>query len=367
MICLTGINLTAADTCIIFDSDWNPQNDLQAQARCHRIGQTKSVKVYRLLTRKTYEMQMFHMSSLKMGLDQAVLNGFESGSGGEGAMSKAEVERLLKHGAYDIFNEVKEGSADAESNAFMEQDIDSILARRTKTVVHENTGSKSSAAGGKFSKASFKVAASPSKGNGEGAGKEDVDIDDPDFWKKMVGEEHFEDKMDEYDGKKRERKVQNYSETAYSKMLEQQLGSDDEKSAVPSDDDDDNSDGESDYSDSPDPLVLLDEDLGALGSQGEVLMEMKEITEKKKGKRKESWKWGRKYGHGWNKSSADVLVKGLQTHGYGNIGWEEFRGSLNLVEYSVDEVSEWLLLWFGKRGVTVCVVALRCNMCVCIF
>lgn len=42
-----GINLTAADTVIIFDSDFNPQNDLQAQARCHRIGQTKSVKVYR--------------------------------------------------------------------------------------------------------------------------------------------------------------------------------------------------------------------------------------------------------------------------------------------------------------------------------
>ena len=36
-----GINLTAADICIIFDSDWNPQNDVQAQARCHRIGQTK--------------------------------------------------------------------------------------------------------------------------------------------------------------------------------------------------------------------------------------------------------------------------------------------------------------------------------------
>ena len=71
------------DTCIIFDSDWNPQNDLQAQARCHRIGQTKNVKVYRLLSRKSYEMQMFHMSSLKMGLDQAVLKGFESGSTGE--------------------------------------------------------------------------------------------------------------------------------------------------------------------------------------------------------------------------------------------------------------------------------------------
>lgn len=40
-----GINLTAADTVIIFDSDWNPQNDLQAQARCHRIGQKQNVKV----------------------------------------------------------------------------------------------------------------------------------------------------------------------------------------------------------------------------------------------------------------------------------------------------------------------------------
>ena len=102
-----GINLTAADTCIIFDSDWNPQNDLQAQARCHRIGQTKSVKVYRLLSRKTYEMQMFHMSSLKMGLDQAVLQGIEAGpagdgkggGSGEGALTKEEVERLLRHGA----------------------------------------------------------------------------------------------------------------------------------------------------------------------------------------------------------------------------------------------------------------------------
>jgi superfamily II DNA or RNA helicase len=58
-----GLNLTAADTVIIFDSDWNPQNDLQAQARAHRIGQTQSVKVYRLLTKKTYEMHMFHRYS----------------------------------------------------------------------------------------------------------------------------------------------------------------------------------------------------------------------------------------------------------------------------------------------------------------
>ena len=70
-----GINLTAADTVIIFDSDWNPQNDIQAMARCHRIGQTKDVKVYRLLARKTYEMEMFHRASLKLGLERAVLQG----------------------------------------------------------------------------------------------------------------------------------------------------------------------------------------------------------------------------------------------------------------------------------------------------
>jgi len=68
-----GINLTAADTVIIFDSDWNPQNDLQAQARCHRIGQSKAVKVYRLITRNSYEREMFDRASLKLGLDKAVL------------------------------------------------------------------------------------------------------------------------------------------------------------------------------------------------------------------------------------------------------------------------------------------------------
>ncbi|EOX91123.1 Chromatin remodeling 1 isoform 4 [Theobroma cacao] len=50
-----GINLTAADTCILYDSDWNPQMDLQAMDRCHRIGQTKPVHVYRLATAHSVE------------------------------------------------------------------------------------------------------------------------------------------------------------------------------------------------------------------------------------------------------------------------------------------------------------------------
>lgn len=65
-----GVSLTGADTVILFDSDWNLQNDLQAQARCHRVGQTKPVTVYRLLMRRTYEAEMFQRACRKLTLDQ---------------------------------------------------------------------------------------------------------------------------------------------------------------------------------------------------------------------------------------------------------------------------------------------------------
>jgi TATA-binding protein-associated factor len=50
-----GLNLTGADTVIFFEHDWNPQKDLQAMDRAHRIGQTKVVNVYRLITKRTIE------------------------------------------------------------------------------------------------------------------------------------------------------------------------------------------------------------------------------------------------------------------------------------------------------------------------
>lgn len=67
-----GINLTSANVVLIYDSDWNPQNDVQAIARAHRIGQTEEVKVYRLISKKTYEAEMYRRASKKLGLDQAV-------------------------------------------------------------------------------------------------------------------------------------------------------------------------------------------------------------------------------------------------------------------------------------------------------
>ncbi|XP_061767045.1 lymphoid-specific helicase isoform X2 [Nerophis ophidion] len=69
-----GINLTAADTVVIFDSDWNPQADLQAQDRCHRIGQTKPVLVYRLVTANTIDQKILERASAKRKLEQMVIH-----------------------------------------------------------------------------------------------------------------------------------------------------------------------------------------------------------------------------------------------------------------------------------------------------
>ncbi|KAI5074233.1 hypothetical protein GOP47_0010194 [Adiantum capillus-veneris] len=121
-----GITLTAADTCIIYDSDWNPQNDLQAMARCHRIGQKKDVRIYRLITKDTYEQHLFECSSRKYGLDEAILGGMQ------GAITDNEynenIENLLKKGAYSILRE----DGEAEAAAFHAQNIEQILESRTE-------------------------------------------------------------------------------------------------------------------------------------------------------------------------------------------------------------------------------------------
>ncbi|XP_036763438.2 chromodomain-helicase-DNA-binding protein 7 isoform X4 [Manis pentadactyla] len=164
-----GINLTAADTCIIFDSDWNPQNDLQAQARCHRIGQSKSVKIYRLITRNSYEREMFDKASLKLGLDKAVLqsmSGRENATNGVQQLSKKEIEDLLRKGAYGALMEEED-----EGSKFCEEDIDQILLRRTHTITIESEGK-----GSTFAKASFVAS-----GN-----RTDISLDDPNFWQKWA-------------------------------------------------------------------------------------------------------------------------------------------------------------------------------------
>lgn len=69
-----GINLTAADTVIMHDLDFNPENDRQAEDRCHRIGQTKTVRVYKLVTNNTVDEDILEMGERKTKLSQAVLS-----------------------------------------------------------------------------------------------------------------------------------------------------------------------------------------------------------------------------------------------------------------------------------------------------
>lgn len=73
-----GLNLTGADTVVIHDMDFNPQIDRQAEDRCHRIGQTKPVTVYRLVTQGTVDENIYEIAKRKLVLDAAVL---ESSSG----------------------------------------------------------------------------------------------------------------------------------------------------------------------------------------------------------------------------------------------------------------------------------------------
>ena len=76
-----GLNLQAANTVILFDSDPNPQADAQAMARTHRIGQQRKVHVYRLISRATYEEALLKRASLKLGLGEAVLSAGEGFAG----------------------------------------------------------------------------------------------------------------------------------------------------------------------------------------------------------------------------------------------------------------------------------------------
>jgi len=228
------------------------------------------------------------MSSMKMGLDQAVLQGIENG-GNKDVMTKEEVERLLKNGAYDIFREDKDGSGDKESNDFVSQDIDSILERRAKTIVHENTGSKSNAAGGTFSKASF-----------TNTNEAEVDIDDPDFWSKVVGE--VKDDGDDdilASGVKRKRERTNYSEKEMMKDFERAIGR-----YADYEDINENNSGISEYSDKASGSSD-DEDLD--GFQSEALKKIVKDMKNSHKKKDERHQWGGINLTHWNKDGKYLL------------------------------------------------------------
>ncbi|XP_029434364.1 chromodomain-helicase-DNA-binding protein 5 isoform X6 [Rhinatrema bivittatum] len=98
-----GINLATADTVIIYDSDWNPHNDIQAFSRAHRIGQNKKVMIYRFVTRASVEERITQVAKRKMMLTHLVVRpGLGSKSG---SMTKQELDDILKFGTEELFKD----------------------------------------------------------------------------------------------------------------------------------------------------------------------------------------------------------------------------------------------------------------------
>ncbi|XP_010907831.1 protein CHROMATIN REMODELING 5 isoform X1 [Elaeis guineensis] len=133
-----GINLATADTVIIFDSDWNPQNDLQAMSRAHRIGQQEVVNIYRFVTSKSVEEDILERAKKKMVLDHLVIQKLNAEGRlekketkkGSSMFDKNELSAILRFGAEELF---KEDKNDEESKKRLESmDIDEILERAEK-------------------------------------------------------------------------------------------------------------------------------------------------------------------------------------------------------------------------------------------
>ncbi|GAA6021618.1 hypothetical protein JCM11491_001240 [Sporobolomyces phaffii] len=92
-----GINLVGADTVILFDSDWNPQNDLQAMDRAHRIGQTKPVLVFRLASANTVEQTILANATRKRKLERVVLGTDDLAGDAGDILNKAKGKKLSKN------------------------------------------------------------------------------------------------------------------------------------------------------------------------------------------------------------------------------------------------------------------------------
>ena len=114
-----GINLQTADVCILYDSDWNPQQDLQAQDRCHRLGQKKPVSVYRLVSENTIEEKIVERAQQKLKLDAMVVQ--QGRLKEKDKVTKEEIMAAVRFGADKVFR--------SEESTITDEDIDVILER----------------------------------------------------------------------------------------------------------------------------------------------------------------------------------------------------------------------------------------------
>ncbi|XP_063414709.1 SWI/SNF-related matrix-associated actin-dependent regulator of chromatin subfamily A member 5-like [Mytilus trossulus] len=120
-----GINLATADIVIFYDSDWNPQSDLQAMDRAHRIGQTKQVQIFRFITENTVEERIIERAEMKLRLDRIVIQQGRLQQDSK-KLDKKNMLSMIQHGARHVC-----ASKDSE---ITDENIDQILSKgKTKT------------------------------------------------------------------------------------------------------------------------------------------------------------------------------------------------------------------------------------------
>jgi chromodomain-helicase-DNA-binding protein 4 len=204
-----GINLATADTVIIYDSDWNPHNDIQAFSRAHRIGQTNKVMIYRFVTRSSVEERIAQVAKKKMMLTHLVVR---PGMGGNAAnavagngekkvsantMSKKELDDILRFGTEDLF---KDDENEENKIHYDDAAVEMLLDRNQ--VLPREEGEESEGLNEYLS--SFKVASYVTKEQDEEeiemeVLKEDsTESNDPLFWEKLLRhhyEQHQEDHL----------------------------------------------------------------------------------------------------------------------------------------------------------------------------
>ncbi|XP_078123311.1 chromodomain-helicase-DNA-binding protein 4a isoform X2 [Sander vitreus] len=238
-----GINLATADTVVIYDSDWNPHNDIQAFSRAHRIGQNKKVMIYRFVTKASVEERITQVAKKKMMLTHLVVR---PGLGSKtGSMSKQELDDILKFGTEQLFKDEfeRENKSKEEDSSVIHYDdkaIDVLLDRNQRDTDEPELQSMNEYL------SSFKVAQYVVKDEEEE--EEEVQREiikqeesvDPDYWEKLL-RHHYEQQQEDLArnlGKgKRIRKQVNYND-----------GSQEDRGKDRADWQDDQSDGQSDYS-----------------------------------------------------------------------------------------------------------------------
>ena len=144
-----GINLMTADTVILFDSDWNPQADLQAMARAHRIGQTRPVTVFRLVSKETIEEEVLERARNKLMLEYITIQKgvtdkekkekmqdqlTKAGRGADAPTSSEDISRILKRRGQKMFEQ------SGNQKRLEELDIDSVLENAEEHKTEQQEG-----------------------------------------------------------------------------------------------------------------------------------------------------------------------------------------------------------------------------------